>query len=97
LKNGVVYRGHLMNVEDNMNSLLEGVTVTMKDGKINNLEQVYLRGSQIVFFIMPDMLKHAPMFKPPSKNRGKGGLIPGKGGKGFGGKGKGKGKGKGRF
>ena len=25
--------------------------------------QVYLRGSQIRYFILPDMLRHAPMFK----------------------------------
>ena len=29
-----------MNAEDNMNVLLEGVTVTGKDGKAMNLEQV---------------------------------------------------------
>eukprot|EP00438_Fugacium_kawagutii_P026622 Skav209609 [mRNA] locus=scaffold1634:323557:326309:- [translate_table: standard] len=46
-----------------MNAMLEGVTVTGRDGKVTNLEQVYLRGSQIRYFILPDMLRHAPMFK----------------------------------
>ena len=32
-----------MNAEDNMNVLLEGVTVTGKDGKAMNLEQVRKR------------------------------------------------------
>ena len=43
LKTGEMYRGHLMNCEDNMNAMLEGVTVTGRDGKVTNLEQVYLR------------------------------------------------------
>ncbi|CAK9027139.1 unnamed protein product [Durusdinium trenchii] len=55
LKTGEMYRGHLMNCEDNMNAMLEGVTVTGRDGKVTNLEQVYLRGSQIRYFILPDM------------------------------------------
>merc|ERR1712124_78209 len=63
LKTGEMYRGHLMNCEDNMNAMLEGVTVTGRDGKVTNLEQVYLRGSQIRYFILPDMLRHAPLFK----------------------------------
>ena len=39
LKTGEMYRGHLMNCEDNMNAMLEGVTVTGRDGKVTNLEQ----------------------------------------------------------
>eukprot|EP00913_Durusdinium_trenchii_P015902 g14943.t1 len=67
LKTGEMYRGHLMNCEDNMNAMLEGVTVTGRDGKVTNLEQVYLRGSQIRYFILPDMLRHAPMFKKKAR------------------------------
>eukprot|EP00434_Breviolum_minutum_P043890 symbB.v1.2.039143.t1/scaffold6369.1/size18677/3 len=77
-----MYRGHLMNCEDNMNAMLEGVTVTGRDGKVTNLEQVYLRGSQIRYFILPDMLRHAPMFK--KKGRGAGRGVYGPGGKGRG-------------
>lgn len=29
--------------------------------------QVYLRGSQIRYFILPDMLRHAPMFKKKAR------------------------------
>ncbi|CAL1171564.1 unnamed protein product [Cladocopium goreaui] len=82
LKTGEMYRGHLMNCEDNMNAMLEGVTVTGRDGKVTNLEQVYLRGSQIRYFILPDMLRHAPMFK--KKGRGAGRGVYGPGGKGRG-------------
>eukprot|EP00811_Abedinium_folium_P015913 NODE_24864_length_608_cov_1.829522.p1 GENE.NODE_24864_length_608_cov_1.829522~~NODE_24864_length_608_cov_1.829522.p1 ORF type:complete len:123 (+),score=26.85 NODE_24864_length_608_cov_1.829522:81-449(+) len=79
LKTGEMYRGHLMNCEDNMNAMLEGVTVTGRDGKVTNLEQVYLRGSMIRYLILPDMLRHAPMFK--KKGRGGGRGIYGPGGK----------------
>ena len=44
LKTGEMYRGHLMNCEDNMNAMLEGVTVTGRDGKVTNLEQADGRG-----------------------------------------------------
>ena len=73
-----------MNCEDNMNAMLEGVTVTGRDGKVTNLEQVYLRGSQIRYFILPDMLRHAPMFKKKGRGAGRGVYGPGKGrGKGL--------------
>ncbi|KAF7456132.1 LSM domain-containing protein [Cryptosporidium felis] len=71
MKSGDHYRGTLAHVEDNMNCMLERVNVTMKDGKPLSLEQCYLRGSQIRFCILPDMLKNAPMFKlaANAKNR----------------------------
>ena len=34
------------------------------------MENVYIRGSKIRFFVLPDMLKNAPMFQ---KVQGKGG------------------------
>jgi small nuclear ribonucleoprotein D3 len=34
-----------------------------KDGRSMPVEQVYLRGSQIRFVIVPSMFKNAPMFK----------------------------------
>jgi len=46
-----------------MNIRLDDVNITSRDGKLYNLDQVYLRGGQIRFFIIPDMLKNAPMFK----------------------------------
>mmetsp|Transcript_87455 Transcript_87455/g.199870 ORF Transcript_87455/g.199870 Transcript_87455/m.199870 type:complete len:115 (-) Transcript_87455:164-508(-) len=92
LRTGEMYRGHLMNAEDNMNVMLEGVTATGKDGRIMNLEQVYLRGASIRYVLLPDMLRHAPLFKKRGRGDGRGTLTKGKG-KGMGGKG---GKGKGR-
>ena len=46
-----------------MNVRLDDVNITSKDGKQSNLDQVYLRGGQIRFIIVPDMLKNSPMFK----------------------------------
>ncbi|RZF40201.1 hypothetical protein LSTR_LSTR017433, partial [Laodelphax striatellus] len=60
---GEVYRGKLIEAEDNMNCELSSTTVTYRDGRVAQLEHVYLRGSKIRFFILPDMLKNAPMFK----------------------------------
>ncbi|KII65372.1 Small nuclear ribonucleoprotein Sm D3 [Thelohanellus kitauei] len=60
---GQVYRGKLIAAEDNMNCQLINVTVTAKNGKTSHAEQLYIRGSKIKFFILPDMLKNAPMFK----------------------------------
>jgi small nuclear ribonucleoprotein D3 len=62
LKTGEVYRGYLVDAEDTMNCRLETVTYTSKEGHVQILEQVYIRGAQIRFVIVPDMFKNAPMF-----------------------------------
>ncbi|KAI8812012.1 hypothetical protein BJ742DRAFT_674165 [Cladochytrium replicatum] len=74
LKTGTIYRGKLLDCEDNMNVQLREITVTGRDGRVTQLEQVYVRGSQVRFFIVPDMLKNAPMFKRvgPGATRGRG-------------------------
>jgi small nuclear ribonucleoprotein D3 len=46
-----------------MNVQLREVMMTERDGRTKQLEQVFLRGSHIRYFIVPDMLRHAPMFK----------------------------------
>ena len=46
-----------------MNVRLDDVTMFSKDGRSLPVEQVYLRGSQIRFVIVPSMFKNAPMFK----------------------------------
>ncbi|KAI9013205.1 hypothetical protein BC832DRAFT_525366, partial [Gaertneriomyces semiglobifer] len=63
LKSGAIYRGKLLDAEDNMNVQLKDILVTARDGRQSQLDQVYIRGSQVRFFIVPDMLKNAPMFK----------------------------------
>ncbi|MCJ1446348.1 MAG: hypothetical protein MMC23_006853 [Stictis urceolatum] len=46
-----------------MNVQLRDITVTARDGRVSHLDQVYIRGSHVRFFIVPDMLRNAPMFK----------------------------------
>ncbi|VEU23744.1 DEKNAAC104977 [Brettanomyces naardenensis] len=61
LTNGVGYRGKLTESEDNMNVQLKDVTVTERDGTVKHLDQIFIRGSQVRFFSIPDMLKNAPI------------------------------------
>ncbi len=60
-----------MTAEDNMNVQLKDITVTARDGRVSHLDQVYIRGSHVRFFIVPDMLRNAPMFRS-SNLRGRG-------------------------
>eukprot|EP01064_Diplonema_japonicum_P029996 TRINITY_DN4978_c4_g1_i1.p1 TRINITY_DN4978_c4_g1~~TRINITY_DN4978_c4_g1_i1.p1 ORF type:complete len:120 (+),score=27.67 TRINITY_DN4978_c4_g1_i1:51-362(+) len=75
---GELYRGFLTDAEDNMNIKLSSLTMTKRDGQTVTMEQVFLRGSKIRFFILPDMLQNAPMFKNIGEGgRGRGvGLNP---------------------
>lgn len=59
---GELYRGHLLETDDTMNCLLENCHHTSADGKTTFFDQVFIRGSQITFFVVPDMFKNAPMF-----------------------------------
>lgn len=52
--------------EDNMNIQLKDITVTARDGRVSHLEQVYIRGSHVRFFIVPDMLRYAQTPNPPT-------------------------------
>ncbi|CAN8061397.1 unnamed protein product [Agarophyton chilense] len=63
MRTGDVYRGTLSSVEDNMNVQLKRVTFTRVDGKVSTLEHIFIRGSKIRFFVLPDILASAPMFK----------------------------------
>ena len=40
LRNGEMYRGRLVEAEDNMSCQLSGIVLTGKDGKVTSLEQV---------------------------------------------------------
>merc|ERR1711959_129112 len=63
LKTGELYRGFLMDCEDTMNMRLDDVYITKKNGQVVRAEQVFIRGSQVRFIIIPDMLQNSPMFK----------------------------------
>ncbi|RSH81779.1 small nuclear ribonucleoprotein Sm D3 [Apiotrichum porosum] len=60
--------------EDSLNMALREITVTARDGRVSQLEQVYIRGSMVRFIIVPDLLANAPMFKRvgPNAMRGRG-------------------------
>ncbi|KAG6952202.1 hypothetical protein JG687_00013161 [Phytophthora cactorum] len=60
MKTGETYRGLLDETEDNMNCVMKDAVRTDINGNTSHVEQVYLRGSQILFICT---LKHAPMFK----------------------------------
>ncbi|KAI4214124.1 MAG: hypothetical protein LQ351_003209 [Letrouitia transgressa] len=73
LTSGQVFRGKLIEAEDNMNVQLKDITVVARDGRVSHLDQVYIRGSHVRFFIVPDMLRNAPMFRSRGvKGRGVG-------------------------
>ncbi len=80
---GEVYRGKLLEAEDNMNCQMLNITLTARDGRVTQVEQVFIRGSMIRFFILPDMLKNAPMFKvkPGGRSAPKPPIHMGRGGK----------------
>ncbi|GAA5945725.1 hypothetical protein JCM3775_005894 [Rhodotorula graminis] len=63
LKTGQVYRGKLYDAEDSLSVSLTNCTVTHRDGRVTQLDQVYIRGASVRFYVVPDMLSQAPMFK----------------------------------
>ncbi|OUC46057.1 LSM domain protein [Trichinella nativa] len=48
---GEVFRGKLLEAEDNMNCNMTDVTVTYRDGQVTQMDQVYIRGSKIQRFV----------------------------------------------
>lgn len=52
-----------------MNVQLKDITVTARDGRVSHLDQVYIRGSHVRFFIVPDMLKYDWMHWTTSSSR----------------------------
>lgn len=50
-----------LQAEDNLNVSMKDITVTQRDGRVTQLDQVYIRGPMIRFYIVPDMLANAPM------------------------------------
>ena len=43
--------------------------MTGKDGKQSKIEYIFIRGSQIRFIVMPEMLKNSPCLKVPEQRR----------------------------
>jgi small nuclear ribonucleoprotein D3 len=61
-KAGELIRGLLFEAEDQMNLYIKNAIIQDTNGVKRKVNQVYLRGTEIVFIVLPDMLKHAPMF-----------------------------------
>lgn len=62
LKNGDSYQGTLDEAQDNMNCTLKGCTKTTQKGEVSRVEEVFIRGSQITFVCVPEMLGAGPVF-----------------------------------
>ncbi|KAL3757046.1 hypothetical protein ACHAWU_002885 [Discostella pseudostelligera] len=76
-KRGELIRGLLFEAEDMMNLYLKKAVVHgPHPGTKRNVEQIYVRGTEIVFIVLPEMLRHAPMFHRITHWRKYGGAPP---------------------
>ncbi|CBZ30499.1 putative small nuclear ribonucleoprotein [Leishmania mexicana MHOM/GT/2001/U1103] len=57
---GEVYHGTVEELQNNMNVLLKNATKTARGGKETKMDSVFVRGSNIVFFQLPDALQTSP-------------------------------------
>ena len=55
-----------------MNCLMSQVVVTFRDGKVANLENIYINGSKMCIVILPDMLKNNPKINNMGRGLGLG-------------------------
>merc|ERR1712244_191955 len=62
LVNNETFRGTLSHSEENMNCELRAVTHRARKGEISKIESVFIRGNQIRYFLLPDLLKNAKEF-----------------------------------
>merc|ERR1711973_956835 len=69
---GEVYRGKLVEAEEHMNLQMQDVTATYRNGSTAQLVNIYIRGTQIKFMILPEMLKNAPMLKVAMRGQSQG-------------------------
>jgi small nuclear ribonucleoprotein D3 len=65
LKTGETYRGELFEAEDNWNVQLKDVTATARDGRVSQLEHIFIRGSRVSRARSPRVL-HARCLGGPS-------------------------------
>ena len=76
-KKGELIRGLLFEAEDMMNLYVKNAVVTDPTGKVKRrVDQLYLRGPEIVFVALPASLRHAPMFQRIKHRRKHGGAPP---------------------
>jgi len=75
-KKGEIIRGLLFEAEDMMNLYIKNAIVWNVHGVKRKVDQLYLRGREIMFIIIPSMLRHAPMFQRIKHWRKHGGAPP---------------------
>ena len=63
LTSGDIYKGTLQYVEDNMNWWLHDVIHTSPDGSKEKSDSAYLRGSNVLYIIVPEMFANAKLFQ----------------------------------
>ena len=61
-KKGELVRGLLFEAEDMMNLYVKDAVIIGPQGVKRRTRQVYIRGPEILFIVLPEMLRHAPMF-----------------------------------
>ena len=63
LKNGDSYRGILKEAQDNMNCTLKNCKKRTHAGIESEIQEVFIRGSQLAYIVIPEMLGRGPIFK----------------------------------
>lgn len=95
---GEVYKGVLVDAEENMSLSLKDVSATLIDGRAQEMKAIYIKGSRIRLINLPETANDSiPNLTRPSFQRGRGGFRGGRGGGGRGGGGRGGGFGKPRY
>ena len=63
-----MYRGKLIEAEDNMNSQMASVTVTYRDGRVAQLENIYIRYPNTLHPVFSTHLKRLKFAKKSKLN-----------------------------
>jgi small nuclear ribonucleoprotein D3 len=70
LSNGETYEGQVGSAESTMSLYLTQVTKRAQDGRISRLQQVYIRGNQVVLVRLPSILHNFPLLQRIEENAG---------------------------
>jgi small nuclear ribonucleoprotein D3 len=62
-KSGTLYRGKAEATEDSFNLSIRHATAFYPDGTTAKMDKVFVRGSQILFVVFPEILANAPYFE----------------------------------
>lgn len=81
---GEIYKGELLEAEENMSLCLKEVNATLVDGKNVDMKSVYIKGSRIRLISLPEAAANDSLqtLTRPSFRGGRGGFRGGRGGGG---------------